>query len=73
MNSHVPRLLALLSNTQREVLRLRLVAELSVEEAAAELGSTPEAVTIAQKRALRVLRDEFVASRRLEWPRQPED
>lgn len=71
MNAHQPtssgqiaRLLALLSTTQREVLRLRVVVELSVEETAAVLGSTPEAVSVAQKRALRVLREEFIAAGR---------
>ncbi|MFC0105769.1 hypothetical protein [Kibdelosporangium aridum] len=60
-SSQIARTLALLSTTQREVLRLRLVVELSVEETVAVLGSTPEAVTVAQKRSLRVLREELIA------------
>lgn len=63
-SSQIARLLALLPTTQREVLRLRLVVDLSVEETAAVLGSTPEEVSIAQKRALRVLREEFIVAAR---------
>jgi RNA polymerase sigma-70 factor (ECF subfamily) len=68
-SGQVARMLALLPSTQREVLRLRLVVQLSVEESAAVLGATTESVTVAQKRALLVLREEFIASRR----RQPDD
>ncbi len=64
MNDQVGRLLALLSVSQQEVLRLRVVARLSVAETAAVLGSTPEAVSTAQERALRVLREELIAADR---------
>ncbi|TCO48982.1 sigma factor-like helix-turn-helix DNA-binding protein [Actinocrispum wychmicini] len=67
-SDQVARLLALLSTTQREVLRLRLVAHLSVEETAAVLGSTPDAVTTAQARALQVLQEQLISRRAPETP-----
>lgn len=51
------RLQALLSDTQREVLRLRLVYGLSAQQTAVVLGSTTAAVRLAQHQALEVLRD----------------
>lgn len=55
------RLLALLSDTQREVLRLRVVHGLSAQQTAAVLGSTPAAIKLTQHRALEVLRDALAA------------
>ncbi len=46
---------------QREILHLRLVRGLSVEEIADALGSTPSAVRIAQHRALNRLRELLTA------------
>jgi RNA polymerase sigma-70 factor (ECF subfamily) len=53
--------LEVLPNAQREVLRLRVVAGLSAEQAATLLGCTPEAVRLTQHRALDALRDELTA------------
>jgi len=47
---------ALLSDDDRELLELRVVAGLSAEEAAAALGRKPGAVRMAQSRALSRLR-----------------
>lgn len=50
------RLLALLPESQRQVLVLRVAAELSAEETAAVLGMTTGAVRVAQHRGLARLR-----------------
>jgi len=63
-SGHIAPLLALLSDTQREVLRLRLVACLTVEETAAMLGATAEEVRTAQNQALYVLHQGVIAPRR---------
>jgi RNA polymerase sigma-70 factor (ECF subfamily) len=52
----VRRAFALLSDADRELLELRVVAGLSAEEAAAVLGRRPGAVRMAQSRALARLR-----------------
>jgi RNA polymerase sigma-70 factor (ECF subfamily) len=49
-------LLATLSDKQREIVVLRVVAGLSSEQTADAVGSTPEAVRVAQHRALARLR-----------------
>ncbi len=50
------RLLDYVSDRQREILHLRVVVGLSVEETAEAVGSTPGAVRVAQHRALNRLR-----------------
>jgi RNA polymerase sigma-70 factor (ECF subfamily) len=45
-------LLSTLPDQQREILVLRVVVGLSVEETAEAVGSTPDAVRVAQHRAL---------------------
>ena len=50
------RLLAVLTDKQREIVVLRVVAGLSSEETADAIGSTPGAVRVAQHRALAKLR-----------------
>ncbi len=52
----VRRLFARLTDAERELLELRVVAGLSAEDAALVLGSTPGAVRTAQSRALAHLR-----------------
>jgi RNA polymerase sigma-70 factor (ECF subfamily) len=52
----VRRAFALLSDDDRELLELRVVAGLSAEEAAAALGRRPGAIRMAQSRALSRLR-----------------
>ncbi|MDP8987273.1 MAG: sigma-70 family RNA polymerase sigma factor [Actinomycetota bacterium] len=52
----VRRLLGGLSADQRDVLLLRIVADLTVEQAAGALGKTPGAVKQLQRRGLAVLR-----------------
>ena len=52
----VQRAFALLSDGDRELLELRVVAGLSAEQAAAVLGRRPGAVRMAQSRALARLR-----------------
>jgi RNA polymerase sigma factor (sigma-70 family) len=52
----VHRLLALLSPDQRDVLTLRIMGDLSVEQAAEALGKTPWAVKSLQRRGLATLR-----------------
>jgi RNA polymerase sigma-70 factor (ECF subfamily) len=49
-------LLDMLPEKQREIIRLRVVVGLSVEETAEAVGSTPGAVRVAQHRALSRLR-----------------
>lgn len=46
------RVLRLLAPAQRQALLLRVVADLSVEEAAAVMGKSPESVRVLQHRAL---------------------
>ncbi|MET4060672.1 RNA polymerase sigma factor (sigma-70 family) [Arthrobacter sp. UYP6] len=53
----VAALLAGLSPRQQEVLLLRIVADLSIEESARIMGSTAGAVKQLQNRALKTLRD----------------
>jgi DNA-directed RNA polymerase specialized sigma24 family protein len=53
--------LSVLSDAEREVLRLRVVAGLSAEQVATLLGCSPEAVRLRQHRALEVLRNELIA------------
>jgi RNA polymerase sigma-70 factor (ECF subfamily) len=55
-HERVHALLALLSPDQRDVLLLRVVADLSVEETAAVLGKSYEAVKALQRRGLAALR-----------------
>ena len=55
------RLLESVSDKQREILHLRIVVGLSVEETAEAVGSTPGAVRVAQHRALNRLRDLLTA------------
>src|SRR6185312_9705393 len=55
------RLLESLSDKQRDILHLRVVVGLSVEETAEAVGSTPGAVRVAQHRALNRLRDVLTA------------
>jgi RNA polymerase sigma-70 factor (ECF subfamily) len=52
----VRRLLATLSQRQRDVVRMRVLDGLSAEETAEALGTTPGSVRITQHRALRQLR-----------------
>jgi DNA-directed RNA polymerase specialized sigma24 family protein len=51
------RMQELLSDTQREVLRLRIAHGLSAEQTALVLGLTPAAVRLTQHQALKALRD----------------
>lgn len=51
------RLMESLSEKQREILHLRVLVGLSVEETAEAVGSTPGAVRVAQHRALNRLRE----------------
>ena len=55
----VRRLLATLSPDQQDVLLLRLVADLTVDEIATALGKRPGAVKALQRRALATLRREI--------------
>jgi RNA polymerase sigma-70 factor (ECF subfamily) len=57
------RLLAVLSERQREVLILRVVDGLSAEQTARAVGSTPTAVRVAQHRALNRLRAALIDER----------
>ncbi|WP_245828058.1 RNA polymerase sigma factor [Sinomonas mesophila] len=50
-------LIGRLRGDQREVIMLRIVAELSIEEVADVLGKSPGAVKQLQRRALKALRD----------------
>jgi len=52
-------LLAVLSSDQREVVLLRIVADLSVEEVARTLGKSEGAIKALQHRALAALRRQF--------------
>lgn len=53
--------LSALSGAQREILWLRVVLGLSAEQTANLLGSTPDAIRLAQHRALEVLREKIAA------------
>lgn len=55
-------LLHLLTDTQREVIVLRVMVGLSTEETAEAVGSTPGAVRVAQHRALLRLREVLTAA-----------
>jgi RNA polymerase sigma-70 factor (ECF subfamily) len=59
-------LIGRLKGDQKEVLTLRIVAELSIEEVASVLGKTPGAVKQLQRRALLALREHVVEE---EWVR----
>lgn len=56
LKTSMDRLLAVLSDKQREIVVLRVVVGLSAEETADLVGSTPGAVRVAQHRALTRLR-----------------
>src|SRR5262245_11045057 len=56
---HVVDLLAVLSQDQREVVLLRIVADLSVEEVGRMLGKSEGAIKALQHRALAALRRHF--------------
>ncbi len=58
-DERVRRLLATLSPDQQDVLLLRLVADLTVDEIATALGKRPGAVKALQRRALATLRREI--------------
>lgn len=53
------RRLTCLAPDQAEVIFLRVLAELDVEDVAAVLGKTPGAVRVLQHRALRRLREQL--------------
>jgi RNA polymerase sigma-70 factor (ECF subfamily) len=55
-DERVARLLAALAPDQRDVVLLRIVADLSIEDTAAALGKRPGAVKALQHRAMRSLR-----------------
>jgi RNA polymerase sigma-70 factor, ECF subfamily len=61
--ARMARLLESVSDKQREILHLRVVVGLSVEETAEAVGSTPGAVRVAQHRALNRLRELLTAKR----------
>lgn len=54
--THVQDILALLPSDQREVLTLRVVADLSIDQVAAVIGRSPGAVKQLQRRGLISLR-----------------
>ncbi|WP_255405485.1 RNA polymerase sigma factor [Sinomonas sp. R1AF57] len=56
-NSDAELLIGKLKGDQREVLLLRIVGEMSIEEVASTLGKTPGAVKQLQRRALKALRE----------------
>lgn len=56
LSARVARLLEVLPEKQREILRLRVVLGMSAEETAEMVGSTPGAVRVSQHRALARLR-----------------
>ncbi|MGZ3143122.1 sigma-70 family RNA polymerase sigma factor [Lentzea chajnantorensis] len=58
LSRRMARLLEVLPDKQREIVRLRVVVGLSAEETAEAVGSTPGAVRVAQHRALARLRKE---------------
>jgi RNA polymerase sigma factor (sigma-70 family) len=55
-DERVRRLLASLAPDQRDVVLLRVIADLSIEDTAAALGKRPGAVKALQHRAMRALR-----------------
>lgn len=55
-DERVRQLLGGLAPDQRDVVLLRLVADLSIEDTAAALGKSPNAVKQLQHRAVRALR-----------------
>jgi RNA polymerase sigma-70 factor (ECF subfamily) len=55
-DARVQRLLASLAPDQRDVVLLRIVADLSIEDTAVALGKKPNAVKQLQHRAMRALR-----------------
>jgi RNA polymerase sigma-70 factor (ECF subfamily) len=55
-DERVRRLLAELEPDQRDVVLLRIVADLSIEDTASALGKRPGAVKSLQHRAMRALR-----------------
>ncbi len=61
MGQQLGELLNTLSETQREVLRLRLVVGLSVAETAEAISVSPGAVRVCQHRALTKLRNRLTA------------
>lgn len=58
---HVVELLDRLTDDQREVLSLRVVADLTVDQVAAVIGKQPGAVKALQRRGLATLRDLLVS------------
>jgi len=56
LKGSMDKLLAVLSDKQREIVALRVMAGMSSEETAVVVGSTPGAVRVAQHRALARLR-----------------
>lgn len=60
-DQRLQRLLAGLTDDQRNVLALRVIADLSVDEVAAILGRSPGAVKALQHRALAALRRQISA------------
>jgi RNA polymerase sigma factor (sigma-70 family) len=65
---HVLDLLAVLSQDQREVVLLRIVADLSVEEVAGMLGKSEGAIKALQHRALAALRRHFDRAEEISLP-----
>ncbi|QUQ64117.1 RNA polymerase sigma factor ShbA [Kutzneria sp. CA-103260] len=59
LSDSLRELLTVLTDRQREIVALRVVAGLSAEETADLVGSTPGAVRVAQHRALTALRDQI--------------
>ncbi|WP_276613793.1 sigma factor-like helix-turn-helix DNA-binding protein [Rhodococcus sp. 14C212] len=70
---HVDALLSTLTRRQREILRLRVVEGLSVEESAAVLRTTPGAVRVGQHRALSRLRAALADPARMDAVTGPGD
>lgn len=66
-------LIAALPPDQRDVMTLRIVADLTVEQVADVLGKRPGAVKALQRRALGRLRRNFVATRTPERPTDDSD
>lgn len=58
-NKNLAAALSTLSDTQREIVTLRVVAGLSAEETAEAVGSTPGAVRVTQHRAIKKMRKFF--------------
>jgi RNA polymerase sigma-70 factor (ECF subfamily) len=58
-DDRVRELLAALAPDQRDVVLLRIVADLSIEDTAAALGKRPGAVKALQHRAMRSLRNKL--------------